>query len=193
MEVRKNGLTLKIYKDMSCEQNPRKIFSNIGTMYCFHYLYRLGDETQIDDPEKFNDWLQENKDNIVLKLPLYLYDHTGICISTSDFNDPWDSGKVGYIICTKENLEKCDLKNLTIEKIKEQLEKEVKEYDDYLQGNDDFYFFVILDDYDHIIDSSSGYKYKGLKDMLNEMSKGVDEKYGFLFNALLKKENQGYL
>ena len=40
-------------------------------MFCFHRRYRLGDETDIKDPEKFNDWLQENKDNIILKLPLF--------------------------------------------------------------------------------------------------------------------------
>jgi len=192
MEVRKNGLTLRVDKDISFNLNPRENFSNIGTMFCFHRRYRLGDETDIKDTEKFNDWLQENKDNIILKLPLFLYDHSGICISTSDFNDPWDSGKVGHIVCTKENLEKIGLKNLSVGKIKEQLEKEVKEYSDYLEGNKTFYYFSIFDKKHNLIDSCSGYKYENLKDMLHEMSK-YDEEYIFLFNALLKKENQNYL
>ncbi len=192
MEVRKNGLTLRVDKDISFNLNPRENFSNIGTMFCFHRRYRLGDETDIKDTEKFNDWLQENKDNIILKLPLFLYDHSGICISTSDFNDPWDSGKVGHIVCTKENLEKIGLKNLSVGKIKEQLEKEVKEYSDYLEGNKTYYYFSIFDKKHNLIDSCSGYKYENLKDMLHEMSK-YDEEYIFLFNALLKKENQNYL
>lgn len=192
MEVRKNGLTLRVDKDISFNPNPRENFSNIGTMFCFHRRYRLGDETDIKDTEKFNDWLQENKDNIILKLPLFLYDHSGICISTSDFNDPWDSGKVGHIVCTKENLEKIGLKDLSVGKIKEQLEKEVKEYSDYLEGNKTFYYFSIFDKKHNLIDSCSGYKYENLKDMLHEMSK-YDEEYIFLFNALLKKENQNYL
>ncbi|MCK9577282.1 MAG: hypothetical protein M0R51_15360 [Clostridia bacterium] len=192
MEVRKNGLTLRVDKDISFNLNPRENFSNIGTMFCFHRSYRLGDETDIKDTEKFNDWLQENKDNIILKLPLFLYDHSGICISTSDFNDPWDSGKVGHIVCTKENLEKIGLKNLSVGKIKEQLEKEVKEYSDYLEGNKTYYYFSIFDKKHNLIDSCSGYKYENLKDMLHEMSK-YDEEYIFLFNALLKKENQNYL
>jgi len=62
MEVRKNGLTLRVDKDISFNLNPRENFSNIGTMFCFHRRYRLGDETDIKDTEKFNDWLQENKD-----------------------------------------------------------------------------------------------------------------------------------
>ena len=192
MEITKNGLTLRVDKDISFNLNPRENFSNIGTMFCFHRRYRLGDETDIKDTEKFNDWLQENKDNIILKLPLFLYDHSGICISTSDFNDPWDSGKVGHIVCTKENLEKIGLKNLSVGKIKEQLEKEVKEYSDYLEGNKTFYYFSIFDKKHNLIDSCSGYKYENLKDMLHEMSK-YDEEYIFLFNALLKKENQNYL
>ena len=108
-----------------------------------------------------------------------------------DFNDPWDSGKVGHIVCTKENLEKIGLKNLSVGKIKEQLEKEVKEYSDYLEGNKTYYYFSIFDKKHNLIDSCSGYKYENLKDMLHEMSK-YDEEYIFLFNALLKKENQNY-
>lgn len=33
----------------------------------------------------------------VLLMPLYLYDHSGITISTSEFCDPWDSGQIGFI------------------------------------------------------------------------------------------------
>lgn len=43
-----------------------------------------------------------NKINHVAILPLYLFDHSGLTISTSDFNDPWDSGQVGYIYLDKE-------------------------------------------------------------------------------------------
>ena len=30
-------------------------------------------------------------------LPLYLYDHSGLTMSTNDFGDRWDSGCVGFI------------------------------------------------------------------------------------------------
>ena len=32
-------------------------------------------------------------------LPLYLYDHSGITMSTGSFSCPWDSGQVGFIYC----------------------------------------------------------------------------------------------
>jgi hypothetical protein len=37
-------------------------------------------------------------------LPLYLYDHSGITISTGAFPCPWDSGRVGYIYVSKEKV-----------------------------------------------------------------------------------------
>lgn len=193
MEITKKGLTLRVDKDISFNPNPREHNYNIGTMYCFHRRYRLGDETHMDDPEKFNDWLQENKENIVCKLPLYLYDHSGICMSTNDFNEPWDSGKVGFIVCTKDNLKKRDLMDLSKPDIEKMLIQEVKDYSDYLEGNHTYYYFSIFDEEHNVIDSCSGYKYENLKDMLNEMSEYVDEKYLYLFNALLKKENQNCL
>jgi hypothetical protein len=33
-------------------------------------------------------------------LPLYLYDHSGITMSTTRFSCPWDSGQVGWIYCS---------------------------------------------------------------------------------------------
>lgn len=35
-------------------------------------------------------------------LPLYLYDHSGLAMSTSDFGDRWDSGCVGFIYMDKD-------------------------------------------------------------------------------------------
>ena len=32
-----------------------------------------------------------------ITLPLYLMDHSGLAMQTTSFNDPWDSGQVGWI------------------------------------------------------------------------------------------------
>lgn len=80
-------------------------------------------------------------------LPLYLYDHSGITISTGRFSCPWDSGQVGYIYVAKEKIRKewnKKLINKTFEqKIVGYLENEVKTYDDFLTGN--VYGFSISD------------------------------------------------
>lgn len=192
MEIKKKGYILKVDKDISFNPNPRDD-DNLGTMYCFHRRYRLGDETEIKDPGKFNDWLQENKENIVCKLPLYLYDHSGICMSTTDFNDPWDSGKVGFIVCTKDDIEMWNNKDLSLENIEKILKQEVQDYSDYLEGKHTYYYFSIKDEEYNVIDSCSGFKYENLKDMFNEMKGYADEQFGYLFDDLLKKENQNHL
>ena len=45
----------------------------------------------------------DNLDKYVI-LPLYLYDHSGITMSTSVFSCPWDSGQVGWIYAEKKKL-----------------------------------------------------------------------------------------
>lgn len=41
------------------------------------------------------------KDKVAI-LPLYLYDHSGLAMSTNDFGDHWDSGCVGFIYMDKD-------------------------------------------------------------------------------------------
>ena len=36
-------------------------------------------------------------------LPVYLYDHSGLCLSTSPFSCPWDSGQVGFVAIRKKD------------------------------------------------------------------------------------------
>ena len=57
-------------------QNPRE-WENLGTMYCIHSRYNLGDKENIDKEEMFS--IIKDKNNIVLDL--YLYDHSGLSIS----------------------------------------------------------------------------------------------------------------
>ena len=70
-------------------------------------------------------------------LPLYLYDHSGITMSTSPFSCPWDSGQVGWIYCTPDAISKNfgSLSKENIEKAISILEAEVKCYDRFLCGD----------------------------------------------------------
>lgn len=43
-----------------------------------------------------------SKNHVIL--PLYLYDHSGITMSTGSFSCPWDSGQVGWIYVSKEKV-----------------------------------------------------------------------------------------
>lgn len=76
-------------------------------------------------------------------MPLYLLDHSGITMSVSSFNDPWDSGCVGYISCTRDRAMELwckkpeDFSTPTEwkERAKEEMTGEVKTYDIFIRGD----------------------------------------------------------
>lgn len=128
---------LKVLRD-EFATNPCE-FDNLGTMVCWHPQYELGNDHNFKSPQDFQRWVKEEvgKSNIVL-LPLYLYDHSGLAISTVPFGDPWDSGQVGWVYATKEDLRReFGAKKIT-SRIKQKavsiLQEEVKTYNQYLTG-----------------------------------------------------------
>ena len=150
------GYTVHIKRDTNCEDGPRD-WDNMGTMICFHRRYKLGDEHEMT-PEGFDEWLAKNKDDVII-LPLYLYDHSGITISTVPFNDHWDSGKVGHIYMTKAKArEEFGWKVVTKrrrDKILDCLRGEVEAYDQYLRG--EVYGYIIEGKEKENVDSCWGY------------------------------------
>ena len=138
-------------KQDNSPSNPRKEFDQLGVMVCFHGRYDLGDKHSYYSDE-YNGWEELkkaiiSKENAVAILPLYLYDHSGITMNTKGFNCRWDSGQVGWIYMTKKNaIDNWGKRNLTlniVQKAVQCLEAEVKEYDQYLQG--DIYGFIHKD------------------------------------------------
>ncbi len=131
-----------MYDDFPC--NPRREFDNLGTMVCFHKRYDLGDEDHGYRFDDYNGWdeleadiLRREKAWVVL--PLYLYDHSGITMSTGPFGCPWDSGMVGLIFMSEAAVrENWPEWKLPSKKRREQLSRiltsEVEEYDYYLTG-----------------------------------------------------------
>lgn len=89
-------------------------------------------------------------------LPLYLYEHSGITMSTGQFSCPWDSGQVGWIYMTLETARKnwpstTDLKD----RAEQYLKGEVHEYAMYLEG--DCWGYSILDADEVDIESCWGF------------------------------------
>lgn len=140
-----------VYDDDS--PNPRTEWDNFGTMAAFHRRYNLGDKDHGIRSEDFSGWAEmreyiEKELDAPVILPLYLYDHSGLRISTGDFGDPWDSGQVGFIFATRAQLEKeYGKKKLTkkiLDRARKVLEGEVETYDDFLSGQ--VYGFVVEDE-----------------------------------------------
>jgi len=164
-EVTRNGKTLKIFVDED-PQNPRE-WTNLTKMVCFHKRYDLGD-TQTDyRQEAFESWdelkaeIIEKEKPLVIK-PLYMYNHSGITISTEPFSCQWDSGQIGWVYITNKTIDVCGttIKNDETfaqykERLGEYLEGEVNEYDQYLRG--DVYLFELTDETGKTIDSCGGF------------------------------------
>ena len=129
---------LEIVQDTD-PMNPRKEWDNLGTMVCFHKRYDLGDKhdyrtEDYDGWDELKEGIETNEGEIVI-LPLYLYDHSGITISTSSFDCRWDSGQVGFIFVSKYKILKEYGKEMDTETIEKYLEGEVETYDQYLTGD----------------------------------------------------------
>ena len=141
------GYHIEIHNDEDAS-NPREN-DNIGVMVAFHKRYDLGDKGHgytADGQESWEELAEKlEKDGAVVILPLYLYDHSGITMSTGKFNCPWDSGQVGFIFCTKRKLIKEYGKDTKATRAKAEkcLKCEVETYDNFLRG--EVYGYTIKD------------------------------------------------
>jgi hypothetical protein len=160
-------LSVRIEQDPE-PPNPRE-FDNLGTMVCLHGRYTLGDPHDYragnhsgwDDLEQH---LLRDHPGAVL-LPLYMMDHSGLTISTSDavFRacDPqaWDWGRVGLIFASAEDIRAEHgvrrISRKLRERVEDLLRAEVGEYDKFLRG--DCYAFTIQDASGEVLDSCGGY------------------------------------
>jgi hypothetical protein len=163
--VERDGVRVEVDQDDTDGSCSRDFYS-LGHMICWHNRYALGDKHDYKNFEDFvyqlaqeldidvytkdgfdretEDLWEEVKKQIIV-LPLYLYDHSGLSMSYGSFNDPWDSGQVGYIYVTYNEIKKeYKVDKVTPEIVQEVLsvlEDEVEMYDLELKG--DVYYYKI--------------------------------------------------
>ena len=139
-------------------QNPRE-WDNAATMWCAHNRYNLVGGVPLDT-SSYDSWDEAlaSIDHVVV-LPLYLYDHSGITMRTTPFSCRWDSGQVGWITMSKEQiLNTYGGKRLTAKKKQQALalmRSEVETYDNYLNG--EVFEYNIIDADGEIVESCGGY------------------------------------
>lgn len=181
-EVKSEKGSLKIYLD-NCPEDPRN-WDNMSKMVCFHRKYNLGDDHnyKVGDYSGWHELAEaiEKDYDIAVMVPLYMYDHTGITISTTPFSCPWDSGQIGWAFITKDVIRKrFGMKRVSAkakEKALEILLAEVQVYDEYLRGA--VYGYTLEDKNGDVIDSCWGF-YGDWKKITNYIPKE--------YNDLIKK------
>ena len=101
----------------------------------FHKRYNLGDKHGLS-VEEARELCNSDK---IINLPVYMYEHSGITISTKPFSCRFDSCQIGFIYVDKNEVrEHFKVKKISkkiLKKVTDMLENDVKEYDEYLQGN----------------------------------------------------------
>lgn len=154
------GYDIEIYYDEDPE-NPRE-WDKLGTMALFHNKYVLGDKVtfhtnDFDGWDEMMRYIIKTYKPVIIK-PVYLYDHSGITISTTPFGCSWDSGKIGFYYFTrKQAMDIFGWKRITAKRskrINKLMEGRLDIYDSYLRG-EVFYFHVEYND--ETLDGCSGY------------------------------------
>lgn len=195
MRATYNGLTVEVDYD-TLDESPREYSEPISKMVCWHRKYRLGDQHEFETPQDFKE--SEEYKNAFALLPLYLYDHSGLAMSTESFvgraaHEEWDSGQVGYIYIPKSDVEKktglLPLEENT-EALKEMLKDEVEQYSQYLEGN--VFMFSITDKDGEEIAGGNGYMADTMESAVQQMKESCLE-YESLFEKLQKQFDRQYV
>ncbi len=121
-----NGYEIQICQDDEARANPIEDDEAIEIV-AWHPSYDLGTCKDFADAQDFDEFC---KDNEVVRVPIFLYDHGDITVSTGPFGCPWDSGQVGWAYLTAEAIKEHGIPNP-----EDQLKSAVKHLNYWCTGN----------------------------------------------------------
>lgn len=143
--------------------NPRVEYDNLATLALCHSRYNLGDlgvksAADFNSTIEFKNYLVKELGAVVI-VPVFMYDHSGISLSTKPFTCPWDSSWVGFAYITKEKLlaEFGGIRATPALKTKAEsiIIQEVQTYNEYLSG--ECYYYRICDEDNEEVESCYGF------------------------------------
>lgn len=191
-KIQKNGLILNVFEDTI--ESPREYYKdeNITHLVCFRDKYFIGEEHPFELPFLFNMWVENHKKDFYCIHSLYLNTNCkDVDISLEKEND--DYIFIGYVYCLNEEL-KAHKYNLDDEQIiTNRIDEELADYNNWQQNIPPYYSFEITDKDGKRIESMGVFEFNSLSEMMQEMKNRSENKYDFLFDALLKKENENCL
>lgn len=147
-----NGRMVEIVADED-PIDPINDDDGFAVFVCFHKRYNLGTKNHGYKSSDFSSWdelesaiIKNEKPTVIL--PIYMYDHSGIAISTSPFSCPWDSGQIGFVYATPKMIKEWygvkSINGAIKARVKKDLESQVVTYDQYLGG--DIYGLLLKDE-----------------------------------------------
>lgn len=148
--------------------DPRS-WDNTAKMVCFHKRYNLGDDLGYKSLD-YNDWNELKKQlykdyDIAIIEPIYMYDHSGISLSTTPFGCRWDSGQIGFVFMERRPLYYIyDCQRITkkiLDKAESIIKREINDYSYYLNGE----VYCIMDENGEFVESG----YYGLEEAKNRI------------------------
>ncbi len=169
IQIEQDEMDINPLKDWDCLCNFKSLHGNYGEA--------LSNVDGYNETEELNELMNSGD---VIFLPLYMYEHGDIGLSTNNsyypYNCPWDAGQLGFVWLEKDKiLEEYNWKIFTkkrIQQIEKRLRQNVEVMHDYVSGN--VYGFVVEDMKGNHIDSCWGfYGYEHDKSGLLDQAKGA--------------------
>lgn len=93
----RDGVTLlaSIYYDQDCSQ-PFEGDDGVRIVILHRHYGDPSEGGCGRDGDSVREWAEANAADWFVA-PLFMYEHSGVALSTGDFGDPWDSGQVGIV------------------------------------------------------------------------------------------------
>jgi len=152
---------------------PDVVGERLGTIVTWHrsYVFDQDGPREFGSPDSFLEFAEREE---AIVLDLYLYDHSGISISTSSgryfMSDPlrWDWGQVGYVYATREKVldffRRKKMTDALRKKARAVMEEEIKEIDEILIFGVWGYSVSLRGDPKEIVDSSWGHSWSNVQE-----------------------------
>jgi len=158
-------------------ESPRE-WDNLGTFAMAHGRYNIGD-TNFHSTSDLEDHIPKN----AIRLDVFMYDHSGISLSTTPFACRWDSGQVGVIFVDRDKVRKeynwTKITKARKEKIEQYLKNEIETLNQFVSG--EVYGFDV--EVDGVSEDSCGGFYgrdietNGMKEYLGEYLENATIEY----------------
>jgi len=169
--ILRNKVVVKVLPDEAYPDMYQEAIEGYGTLVCWHRRSNLG-KVNYPNHEDFLSQVSEK----AIKIAIYCYEHSGICLSTGPFSCPWDSGQVGVWVFEPEDIKSIHGNDTeeSRKKIFEGVSSQIEYLNSILSG--DIWYVSIEDGHGETIESCGGFVGSSAEDLEN-IKDNFEEKY----------------